>query len=181
MTLGLKAGDQSFIISVDTLRTDHLFPKFLRALHRLAGQEAVDKFMEDTPWVQGYEGWTEDDERWKAEEMGYAMEELQDRIGDACPEEHWFGSSEGDGACFGVWYQPEKPEEGEPYWTDENKYMVDEDVELGEVRHSPDGSGKDWKASVWLLDGDDEKFRRTERYETESAAKDWVEATAVEW
>ena len=102
-----------WIASVDTLKTEDLLVKFwsvaedlavrsdrpyllnadtLARLQRLVGEDSTE-----TAWVDGWDGIA--GETWAHITLG----ELHDALGDAAPVGFYFGSQDGDGACFGFW------------------------------------------------------------------------------
>lgn len=94
---------QSFVgpISGGTLKADRVLPEVLSLLERIAPAAAA-KFREENREVveAGFDRHklTEDLNR-----VDWAWENLFDLVNDNLPEGYYFGTAEGDGACFGVW------------------------------------------------------------------------------
>ena len=86
------------VVSTDTLRTDHLVNAFAGIVNRYNLNakliEEVIEFM-----IDDFGEPTEDD----LEEENFLLERLFETLEEAAPEGYYFGSQEGDGACFGYW------------------------------------------------------------------------------
>lgn len=83
-------------ISEGTLRPEDLIPAYLSALDGIRLSKAERKTVRDVryEWERSavdYDG---------ADEL---IEDLTNIIDAHCPDYAYFGTSEGDGACFGVW------------------------------------------------------------------------------
>jgi hypothetical protein len=93
-------------VSNATLRSQDLLPKFLDAL-RVVAPEAHQQMMMPGcgfPAVPSHALEDEDDEWWDSEDCAYLLNEvLFDALNEHAPEGYYFGSHEGDGACFGFW------------------------------------------------------------------------------
>jgi hypothetical protein len=97
-----------FIVSEGTLRPQDLFPKFLGALEELSPKDAEDIRKEVPP-----EAWSDENhEWWSSEDCSWTLNEgLFDLLNTHAPGGYYFGSNEGDGACFGFWAIDEREEE----------------------------------------------------------------------
>ena len=89
-----------WIVSTDTLRTDHLADAYLGALDRL-GQDVPEPFRSDLQQCAAYASGTTGPEPCEAWEL--AVDWAFERLGELAPTGFYFGASEGDGACFGFW------------------------------------------------------------------------------
>jgi hypothetical protein len=89
-----------WIVSVDTLRADHLADAFLGAFDQL-GQDVPEPFLSDLQQAAAYAsdrvGQTPCD-AWEV-----ALSWAESRLDELAPFGFHFGTSEGDGACFGFW------------------------------------------------------------------------------
>jgi hypothetical protein len=97
------------IISTDTLRPEDLIPKFLGALEMLpAAAEAVSDLR---AMYADLLAWFENSDRSyfdhipeeHKDDAYWLMEALDDHLNEFAPAGTYFGSSDGDGACFGFW------------------------------------------------------------------------------
>jgi hypothetical protein len=89
-----------WIVSTDTLRTDHLADAYLGALDCL-GQDVPEPFRSDLQQCAAYASdavGPEPCEPWRL-----AVDWAFERLGELAPTGFYFGASEGDGACFGFW------------------------------------------------------------------------------
>jgi len=93
-----------WIVSTDTLRTDHLADAYLGAFDRL-GQDVPEPFRSDLQQCAAYASDLTGPEPCDAWEIATAW--AFDRLGELAPTGFYFGASEGDGACFGFWLQEE--------------------------------------------------------------------------
>jgi len=89
-----------WIVSTDTLRTDHLADAYLGAFDRL-GQDVPEPFRSDLQQCAAYASDLVGPEPCNAWDEATAW--AFDRLNDLAPTGFWFGASEGDGACFGFW------------------------------------------------------------------------------
>lgn len=80
--------------STGTLRAEDLFPVLERAMRSVDPAQA-DKAQDE--WNTTPSDWEQDE--WRNE----IVADLMDALGEFCPEGHYFGGHEGDGADFGVW------------------------------------------------------------------------------
>lgn len=91
-------------ISTGTLRHQDLIQKFIWLA------ELVDHDMTTPVWNE----WkhiidaTYEDDFEESEESSYLLEDLFDLLNTMAPEGTYFGSHEGDGACFGFWTYTEE-------------------------------------------------------------------------
>jgi hypothetical protein len=93
-----------WIVSTDTLRTDHLADAYLGAFDRLR-QDVPEPFRSDLQQCAAYASDSVGPEPCDAWEIATAW--AFDRLNELAPTGFWFGASEGDGACFGFWLQGE--------------------------------------------------------------------------
>lgn len=99
------------IISNATLRTRDLAPDFLSALYALgdaASRRADDLRAEYADIFEEIEGIDSICGDVYGDDAGWLMEALFDALNEFAPEGTYFGSSEGDGACFGFWEYDEE-------------------------------------------------------------------------
>jgi len=89
-----------WIVSTDTLRTEHLADAYLGAFDRL-GQDVPEPFRSDLQQCAAYASDLTGPEPCDAWEIATAW--AFDRLGELAPTGFCFGASEGDGACFGFW------------------------------------------------------------------------------
>jgi hypothetical protein len=89
-----------WIVSTDTLRTDHLADAYLGALDRL-GQDVPEPFRSDLQQCAAYASAAVGPEPCEAWDL--AVDWAAERLGELAPIGFYFGASEGDGACFGFW------------------------------------------------------------------------------
>jgi hypothetical protein len=89
-----------WIVSTDTLRTDHLADAYLGAFDRL-GQDVPEPFRSDLQQCAAYASDLIGPEPCDAWEIATAW--AFDRLNELAPTGFYFGASEGDGACFGFW------------------------------------------------------------------------------
>lgn len=93
-------------VSNATMRAQDLLPKFLDALKVLAPEAHQQLTMPGAGFsaVPDHALEDEDAEWWRSEDCGYLINEvLWDALNEHCPEGFYFGSHEGDGACYGFW------------------------------------------------------------------------------
>jgi hypothetical protein len=100
------AASGSVVVSEATLRSQDLLPKFLDAL-RVVAPEAYRQLTVPGcgfPAVPDHALEDEDAEWWGSEDCAWLLNEtLFDALNEHAPEGYYFGSHEGDGACFGFW------------------------------------------------------------------------------
>jgi len=102
------------VVSEGTLLTQDLVPKFLHVLSELSPEAYAQM---QTPGcgfqaVPSYALEDKDSEWWDSEECSTLLNEtLWDALNEHAPEGFWFGSYEGDGACFGFWLIEEESTE----------------------------------------------------------------------
>jgi hypothetical protein len=89
-----------WIVSTDTLRTDHLADAYLGALDCL-GQDMPEPFRSDLQQCAAYASGTTGPDHQEAWDI--AVNWAAERLGELAPAGFYFGASEGDGACFGFW------------------------------------------------------------------------------
>ena len=93
-----------WIVSTDTLRTDHLADAYLGAFDQL-GQDVPEPFCSDLQQCAAYASdLTSPD---PSDAWDVAVNWAFDRLGELAPAGFYFGTSEGDGACFGFWLTEE--------------------------------------------------------------------------
>ena len=102
-------------VSSDTLKTEHLMPVFVNELLNIDPDNQFGNYL----WAKYSELEEGDDDYWKSEEADFDLSELIDELNDVCDIPYvYFGSSEGDGACFGYFV---------------NRESVMDDVRYGEL------------------------------------------------
>jgi hypothetical protein len=89
-----------WIVSTDTLRTDHLADAYLGAFDQL-GQDVPEPFRSDLQQCAAYASDSVGPE--PCEPWRLAVDWAFERLGELAPTGFYFGASEGDGACFGFW------------------------------------------------------------------------------
>jgi hypothetical protein len=89
-----------WIVSTDTLRTDHLADAYLGVFDRLE-QDVPEPFRSDLQQCATYASDLTGPEPCEAWQI--ATDWAFDRLGELAPTGFYFGASEGDGACFGFW------------------------------------------------------------------------------
>jgi hypothetical protein len=93
-----------WIVSTDTLRSDHLADAFLGAFDRL-NQDVPEPFRADLQQCAAYASnavGPEPCDSWRL-----AVDWAIERLSELAPTGFYFGSHEGDGACFGFWLTDE--------------------------------------------------------------------------
>ena len=151
-----------WIVSCDTLRTEDLLVKFWSTAEQI-GADVTDLL----PDLQRLVGEDSRESDWNDEQAGHTLETLTDRLQDAAPTGFYFGSSEGDGACFGFWLSEE--------WADALEH-------LGFGNDDPTG----WAELISRLDADgiepdsieDSYQGRADGWSEERAGADYAEALA---
>lgn len=95
---------KAIIVSEGTLNPRDLIPRFLAVARHLAEEAAAGDIEAKLSEIhRRIEGLDADAEYWDSEEAGWDLERLFDALDNLAPEGHYFGSHEGDGACFGFW------------------------------------------------------------------------------
>jgi hypothetical protein len=89
-----------WIVSTDTLRTDHLADAYLGAFDQL-GQDVPEPFRSDLQQCAAYASDSVGPE--PCEPWRLAVDWAFERLGELAPTGFYFGASEGDGAFFGFW------------------------------------------------------------------------------
>lgn len=168
-----------WIVSCDTLRPEDLLVRFWQAaetvsvladrphllnsetvatLERLVGEDSNELDWDDHQTQQRYQ-----------EQASYMLEALTDALNDAAPAAFSFGSSDGDGACFGFWLCDE--------WQDAMEH-------LGSCSDDPAGLAE--LISRLILDGiepdtiEDSYCGRAEGWSEERAGADYAQELADE-
>jgi hypothetical protein len=95
-----KLASFPWIVSTDTLRTDHLADAYLGAFDQL-GQDVPEPFRSDLQQCAAYASGTTGPEPCEAWDI--AVNWAAERLGELAPAGFYFGASDGDGACFGFW------------------------------------------------------------------------------
>ena len=94
-----------WIVSCDTLRAEDLLPKFWSAAETLAvladRPQAIDAATLAS--LNRLVGEDSNEADWNDDEAAQTLEELTDALQDLAPCGFYFGSQDGDGACFGFW------------------------------------------------------------------------------
>lgn len=106
-------------ISSDTLRVEDLLPRFCLVARAMLC-EGYGRFHDcrvDADMLEDIECRMVEPDFFRSEEAGWFMDDLFELLEEICPEGWWFGSQEGDGACFGFWeVESECDECGERYF-----------------------------------------------------------------
>jgi hypothetical protein len=87
------------VISLDTLREEDLIPVFLDTLAELNPERAAELREQGADVIAHLESGLEPN----PDHLGWFMEDLFDALDQNAPYGYFFGSAEGDGACFGFW------------------------------------------------------------------------------
>lgn len=96
----------SMCVSLGTLRPYDLFNKFFGVVldYHNGGDKEIRKFIRDVIRTIPEEAWDNEDHAfWDTGEASEIVTELEDAISQICPIGWYFGTAEGDGACFGFW------------------------------------------------------------------------------
>ena len=96
-------------ISHGTLRSYDLFHAFRDALKRYAPRGYITKHRLGFFFVPKRAKYNDRHGFWDTEDAQILVDQMQDALDDIAPEGWYFGTCEGDGACFGWW--PVEPEE----------------------------------------------------------------------
>lgn len=94
-------------ISEGTLRPSDLFESFMDACNSIQLTKAERKETRDI-YAESLAG---GDDYWESEACSDAVNALQTILESHCPDYSYFGTLEGDGACFGVWASIDQLEE----------------------------------------------------------------------
>ena len=88
------------VVIEGTMQNADLIPRFLSVL------EDVDEEIYDGV----YDEWSDiiDAADWDCEEADELLEDLFDDLNAAAPGGYYFGTAEGDGACYGFWKDEEE-------------------------------------------------------------------------
>lgn len=91
-------------ISEGTLRPEDLIPAYLSALDGLRLTKAERATVREIRRKELGDGTpTNDSQMGDSDELGYDVDELTQILESHVPDYCYFGTTEGDGACFGVW------------------------------------------------------------------------------
>lgn len=99
---------EPIIVSEGTLRTEDLIPTFASTLRRrLVDSEREGRPVPESAWeiLEDIEGMVEsgDISYYDSANASYDLDWLFDNLNSYAPTGMYFGSAEGDGACFGFW------------------------------------------------------------------------------
>lgn len=94
-----------WIVSCDTLKTEDLLVKFWSAAESCAALTERPQLLDPDTLARLTKLVGEDSSEsdWSAEQAAELLEELDRTLNDVAPSGFYFGSQEGDGACFGFW------------------------------------------------------------------------------
>lgn len=100
---------EPMIVSVDTLKASDLVPKFYSALSTVNPVQAEEIKMEYCDLFKLLDHtdnspMESDEVKEYSEGFGYLLESLHEALNEHCAPFCYFGTSEGDGACFGVFF-----------------------------------------------------------------------------
>lgn len=96
------------VVSEGTLRPQDLIPKFLDELRFQDGTAYAQVIVDGRiPPAHAFED--DDAEWWRSEEASEMVNGLQDALNDVAPNGCYFGTLEGDGACFGFFSIEDRP------------------------------------------------------------------------
>ena len=98
-----------WIVSCDTLKAEDLLPKFWTAAEGLAVLLDRPQLLNPATLASLTKLVGEDSKEadWDDEEAAQTLEELHEALSEVAPAGFYFGSQEGDGACFGFWLDQE--------------------------------------------------------------------------
>lgn len=96
------------IVSENTLRLQDLMPAFLDTLQELAPAHYAQLTTLPFGFIPAHAMEDDDDDWWASEEAQWRFEKLFDLLDEYAPEGTYFGSHEGNGACFGFWTHEEE-------------------------------------------------------------------------
>jgi len=98
-----------WIVSCDTLKAEDLLPKFWTAAEGLAVLLDRPQLLNPATLASLAKLVGEDSSEadWDDEEAAQTLEELHEALSEVAPAGFYFGSQEGDGACFGFWLDQE--------------------------------------------------------------------------
>lgn len=154
-------GPESFpwIVSVDTLRSEDLLPRFWGIADQL-GASIPSPVLASLELLVGEDS---SEDSWNDEQASETLAEMFDILQSVAPAGFYFGSSDGDGACFG-------------YWLSEDWAEALEAMGIGE--DDPTG----WASLIAELDADgidperieDAYVGRAEGYSEERAGADYA-------
>lgn len=111
-------GSESFpwIVSVDTLRPEDLLVKFWGVADQL-GASIPSPVLASLERLVGEDS---SEDNWNDEQASETLAEMFDILQSVAPVGFYFGSSEGDGACFGYWLSEDWAEALEAMGLDED-------------------------------------------------------------
>lgn len=94
-----------WIVSCDTLRPEDLLVRFWQAAETVSALADRPHLLnsETVATLERLVGEDSSEADWDDEQAFRMLEALTDALNDAAPAAFSFGSSEGDGACFGFW------------------------------------------------------------------------------
>lgn len=98
-----------WIVSCDTLKAEDLLPKFWTAAEGLAVLLDRPQLLNPATLASLTKLVGEDSREadWNDEEAAQTLEDLHEALAEVAPAGFYFGSQEGDGACFGFWLEQE--------------------------------------------------------------------------
>jgi hypothetical protein len=98
-----------WIVSCDTLKAEDLLPKFWTAAEGLAVLLDRPQLLNPATLASLTKLVGEDSKEadWDDTEAAQTLEDLHEALSEVAPTGFYFGSQEGDGACFGFWLDQE--------------------------------------------------------------------------
>jgi hypothetical protein len=99
-----------WIVSTDTLKTEHLLLKYWEALEqvhrcRYVGHPFAAEQRTLTQQLEQLAGPDAKECDWDEDEAASYVDKMAELLNDYAPTGFYFGSHEGDGACFGFWLE----------------------------------------------------------------------------
>lgn len=92
--------DGCYVVSEGTLLAQDLLPRFLSLVEELSPEHHRPLAGRFPLGVRGFP----DHPWWSSEKCASLLnEDVFDTLNELAPDGFWFGSNEGDGACFGFW------------------------------------------------------------------------------
>lgn len=86
-------------LSSGTMLLRDLIPTFMAVLDTYAPTKAADIRAE---WAEFFA--SEDADKFDTDEAAYVHEQVWDALDEIAPDGAFFGTAEGDGACYGFWH-----------------------------------------------------------------------------
>lgn len=94
-----------WIVSCDTLRTEDLLVRFWQAAEQVLAVKDLQFEPELFAALERLAGEDSSESDWDEDEARQSVDDLADVLREHAPAGFYFGSQEGDGACFGFWLE----------------------------------------------------------------------------